>query len=189
MPPGHRATCSTSWWRRTPGLVASAGPRYFGFVVGSSLPAATAADMMTSSWDQNAFNGVLSPAAVVAEEVAGSWLKELLGIPATASVGFVTGAQEANTVALAAARQHVLAGVGWDVARDGLHGAPRVRVVVGGERHATVDRALRLLGLGTSSVEPVAVDANGAIDVSDLARRARVGPGEVRRSSACRRGT
>jgi glutamate/tyrosine decarboxylase-like PLP-dependent enzyme len=160
----------------TPGLVASAGSRYFGFVVGSSLPAATAADMMTSSWDQNAFNGVLSPAAVVAEEVAGSWLKELLGIPATASVGFVTGAQEANTVALAAARQHVLAGVGWDVARDGLHGAPRVRVVVGGERHATVDRALRLLGLGTSSVEPVAVDDNGAIDVSDLARVLASGP-------------
>jgi glutamate/tyrosine decarboxylase-like PLP-dependent enzyme len=154
----------------TPGLVASAGPRYFGFVVGSSLPAATAADMMTSGWDQNAFNGVLSPAAVVAEEVAGSWLKELLGIPATASVGFVTGAQEANTVALAAGRQHVLAGAGWDVARDGLHGAPRVRVVAGGERHATVDRALRLLGLGTASVEPVAVDSNGAIDVADLER-------------------
>jgi glutamate/tyrosine decarboxylase-like PLP-dependent enzyme len=160
----------------TPGLVASAGPRYFGFVVGSSLPAATAADMMTSSWDQNAFNGVLSPAAVMAEEVAGSWLKELLGIPATASVGFVTGAQEANTVALAAARQHVLAGVGWDVARDGLQGAPPVRVVVGGERHATVDRALRLLGLGTSSVEPVAVDDNGAIDVSDLERVLAAGP-------------
>jgi glutamate/tyrosine decarboxylase-like PLP-dependent enzyme len=138
--------------------------------VGSSLPAAAAADIMTSGWDQNAFNGVLSPAAVVAEEVAGGWLKELLGIPATASVGFVTGAQEANTVALAAARQHVLAGAGWDVARDGLHGAPRVRVVVGGERHATVDRALRLLGLGTASVEPVAVDGNGAIDVADLER-------------------
>jgi glutamate/tyrosine decarboxylase-like PLP-dependent enzyme len=162
----------------TPGLVASAGPRYFGFVVGSSLPAAAAADMMTSGWDQHAFNGVLSPAAVVAEEVAGSWLKELLGIPATASVGFVTGAQEANTVALAAARQHVLAGAGWDVARDGLHGAPRVRVVVGGERHATVDRALRLLGLGTASVEPVAVDGNGAIDVADLERVLASGPAE-----------
>ena len=160
----------------TPGLVASAGPRYFGFVVGSSLPAAAAADMMTSAWDQNSFNGVLSPAAVVAEEVAGGWLKELLGIPATASVGFVTGAQEANTVALAAARQHVLAGAGWDVARDGLHGAPRVRVVVGGERHATVDRALRLLGLGTASVEPVAVDGNGAIDVADLERVLASGP-------------
>jgi glutamate/tyrosine decarboxylase-like PLP-dependent enzyme len=144
--------------------------------VGSSLPAAAAGDMMTSAWDQNAFNGVLSPAAVVAEEVAGGWLKELLGIPATASVGFVTGAQEANTVALAAARQHVLAGAGWDVARDGLHGAPRVRVVVGGERHATVDRALRLLGLGTASVEPVAVDGNGAIDVADLERVLASGP-------------
>jgi glutamate/tyrosine decarboxylase-like PLP-dependent enzyme len=113
---------------------------------------------------------------VVAEEVAGGWLKELLGIPATASVGFVTGAQEANTVALAAARQHVLAGAGWDVARDGLHGAPRVRVVVGGERHATVDRALRLLGLGTASVEPVAVGGNGAIDVANLERVLASGP-------------
>ena len=160
----------------TPGLVATAGPRYFGFVVGSSLPVAAAADMMTSGWDQNPFNGVLSPAAVVAEQVAGGWLKELLGIPATASVGFVTGAQEANTVALTAARQHVLAGAGWDVARDGLHGAPRVRVVVGGERHATVDRALRLLGLGTASVEPVAVDGNGAIDVADLERVLESGP-------------
>ncbi len=160
----------------TPGLVASAGPRYFGFVVGSSLPAAAAADMMTSGWDQNAFNGVLSPAAVVAEEVAGSWLKELLGIPVTASVGFVTGAQEANTVGLAAARPHVLAGAGWDVARDGLRGAPRIRVVVGGERHATVDRALRLLGLGTASVEAVAVDGNGAMDVADLDRVLGSGP-------------
>jgi glutamate/tyrosine decarboxylase-like PLP-dependent enzyme len=157
--------------------VASAGPRYFGFVVGSSLPAAAAADMMTSGWDQNSFNGVLSPAAVVARRSRAAGSRSCSASPATASVGFVTGAQEANTVALAAARQHVLAGAGWDVARDGLHGAPRVRVVVGGERHATVDRALRLLGLGTASVEPVAVDDNGAIDVADLGRVLASGPG------------
>jgi glutamate/tyrosine decarboxylase-like PLP-dependent enzyme len=153
-----------------PGIVATAGPRYFGFVVGGALDAATAADVLTAAWDQNAFNATLSPAAAAAEHVAGGWLKQLLGIPATASVGFVTGAQEANTVGLAAARHKVLADAGWDVERDGLAGAPPVRVVAGEERHATVDRALRLLGFGTASLEPVAADRNGAIDPADLER-------------------
>jgi glutamate/tyrosine decarboxylase-like PLP-dependent enzyme len=153
-----------------PGLVATAGPRFFGFVVGGALDAATAADMIATGWDQCAFNAVLSPAAAAAEEAAGAWLKDLLGIPATASVGFVTGCQAANTVGLAAARHHVLAGAGWDVERDGLAGGPRVRVVASAERHATIDRALRFLGLGTALIEPVAADRNGAIDVADLAR-------------------
>ena len=108
-----------------PGLVASAGPRYFGFVVGGSLPAALAADWLTSAWDQNAGLYVLSPAAAVAEEVAAAWLVELLGLPAGTSVGFVTGATMANFTALAAARHGVLAKVGWDVERHGLQGAPR----------------------------------------------------------------
>lgn len=159
-----------------PGLMASAGPRFFGFVIGGSLPAATAADLLATGWDQCAFNAVLSPAAAAAEEVAGSWLKELFGIPAGASVGFVTGAQEANTVGLAAGRHQVLRQVGWDVERDGLHGAPAVRVVAGVERHATVDRSLRLLGFGTASVEPVAADPNGAIDIADLERVLAAGP-------------
>ncbi|GAB3765932.1 glutamate/tyrosine decarboxylase-like PLP-dependent enzyme [Nocardioides ginsengisegetis] len=153
-----------------PGLVATAGPRFFGFVIGGSLPAATAADMLTSAWDQCAFNAVLSPAAIAAERAAGSWLKDLLGIPAWSSVGFVTGAQEANTVGLAAARHHVLAVAGWDVARRGLLGGPAVRVVASAERHATIDRSLRLLGLGDDCVEEVATDANGAMDMVDLAR-------------------
>lgn len=153
-----------------PGLMSSAGPRFFGFVIGGSLPSATAADMLAAGWDQCAFNAVLSPAAAAAEEVAGAWLKDLLGIPAGASVGFVTGAQEANTVGLAAGRHRVLERAGWDVERDGLHGAPRVRVVAGAERHATVDRSLRLLGFGVASVKPVAADPNGAIDVADLER-------------------
>jgi glutamate/tyrosine decarboxylase-like PLP-dependent enzyme len=152
------------------GLLATTGPRFFGFVTGGALPAATAADMLASGWDQCAFNAVLSPAAADAEACAGNWLKDLLGIPTTASVGFVTGAQAANTVGLAAARHHVLAGTGWDVERRGLAGAPRVRVVAGVERHATVDRSLRLLGFGSDLVEPVAADANGAIDVDDLRR-------------------
>jgi glutamate/tyrosine decarboxylase-like PLP-dependent enzyme len=159
-----------------PGLMSSAGPRFFGFVIGGSLPAATAADMLAVGWDQCAFNAVLSPAAAAAEEVAGGWLKDLLGIPAGASVGFVTGAQEANTVGLAAGRHHVLGGAGWDVERDGLHGAPAVRVVAGVERHGTVDRSLRLLGLGTASIVTVAADPNGAIDLADLDRVLAAGP-------------
>ena len=126
--------------------------------------------MLASGWDQCAFNALLSPAAAVAEEVAGTWLKDLLGIPETASVGFVTGAQEANTVGLVAARHHVLARAGWDVELDGLWAAPAVRVVAGVERHATIDRSLRLLGFGAASVQAVGADANGAIDVADLAR-------------------
>lgn len=152
-----------------PGLVATAGPRFFGFVIGGALPAATAADILATGWDQCALNAMLSPAAMAAEEVAGTWLKDLLGIPGSASVGFVTGAQAANTVGLAAARHHVLAEAGWDVERRGLVGAPAVRVVAGVERHATIDRSLRLLGLGSDVLEPVPAGENGAIDVDLLA--------------------
>jgi glutamate/tyrosine decarboxylase-like PLP-dependent enzyme len=153
-----------------PALVATTGPRYFGFVVGGALDAATAADVLTTAWDQPAFNAVTAPAAAVVEDVAGGWLKELLNLPAGASFGFVTGAQAANTVSLAAARHLVLAEAGWDVEQRGLIGGPPVRVVANGERHATIDRALRLLGLGTEVLEPVATDGQGAIDVADLAR-------------------
>ncbi len=153
-----------------PGLVATVGPRYFGFVIGGALPAASAADIVAGGWDQNAFSKALSPAAAAAEDVAGDWLKELLRIPHTASVGFVTGGQAANTVGLAAARHAVLRDAGWDVARDGLNGAPRLRVVASEERHATIDRSLRLLGIGTSAIEPVATNANGAIDIVELRR-------------------
>ncbi|MCE3552567.1 pyridoxal-dependent decarboxylase [Pseudonocardia sp. RS11V-5] len=153
-----------------PGLTASAGPRYFGFVVGGALPAATAAEVLTAGWDQCAFTTALSPAAAAAERAAGRWVLELLGLPPTASVGFVTGGQAANTVGLAAARHHVLAAAGWDVEADGLAGAPRVRLVASAERHATIDRAARLLGLGRSAVVPVAARPDGAIDVADLGR-------------------
>jgi glutamate/tyrosine decarboxylase-like PLP-dependent enzyme len=156
--------------RRTaePALVATDGPRYFGFVVGGALDAALSADLLATGWGLLAFNPVTSPVAAVAEEVAGSWLKELLQIPADATVGFVTGGQGANTVGLAAARHHILAGAGWDVPQDGLLGAPRVRVIAGAERHATIDRSLRLLGFGSGLLETVAVDGNGAMDVSQL---------------------
>ena len=154
----------------------SAGPRYFGFVVGGSLDAALVADLLTSGWDQNAFNGALSPASLAFEDVAGSWLKQLLGLPASASVGYVTGAGGANTVGLAAGRSHVLAAHGWDADRDGLFGAPRLRVVASVERHATVDRSLRLLGLGDGSIDEVPATANGAMDADALAARLAAGP-------------
>jgi glutamate/tyrosine decarboxylase-like PLP-dependent enzyme len=152
----------------SPGLMASAGPRYFGFVTGGSLDAALVADVLATGWDQCAFNEALSPTAIAVEDVAGAWLKDILGLPSTASVGFVTGAQGANTVGLAAARWSVLHRHGWDVGRDGLAGAPGVRVVVGAERHATIDRAVRLLGLGERSLEVVPALSDGAMDAGAL---------------------
>jgi glutamate/tyrosine decarboxylase-like PLP-dependent enzyme len=160
-----------------PGLVCTPGPRYFGFVVGGSIDAALVADLLTTGWDQNAFNAALAPAAMAFEHVAGAWLKELLGLPASASVGFVTGAGAANTVGLAAGRSYVLAGHGWDAGRDGLAGAPQVRIVAGAERHATIDRALRLLGIGDGAVEPVPVLANGEMDPHALEAMLAAAPG------------
>ncbi len=151
-------------------LVGTVGPRFFGFVVGGSTPAAAAADMLAVGWDQNAFNPVMSPAAEAAERAAGGWVKELLGLPGGASVGFVTGAQAANTVGIACGRHQVLEQAGHDVETDGLIGAPRVRVVTGSERHATIDRSLRLLGLGTASLVPVLTDDHGTLDMEDLQR-------------------
>jgi glutamate/tyrosine decarboxylase-like PLP-dependent enzyme len=150
-----------------PGLMATPGGRFFGFVIGGTLPAALAADVLTTAWDQNAGLYVAAPAAAVAEEIAGAWLVELLGLPREASFGFVTSGQMANFTALAAARHHVLAAAGWDVERDGLHGAPRVRVVVGEKRHGTIDRALRMLGLGVPA-EIVPADDQGRLLVSEL---------------------
>ena len=151
-------------------LVGTVGPRYFGFVIGGSTPAAAAADLLAVGWDQNAFNPLMSPAAEAAERAAGDWVIDLLGLPAGASVGFVTGAQAANTVGIACGRHQVLERAGWDVEAEGLIGAPRVRVVTGSERHATVDRSLRLLGLGTASLVPVLTDDQGTIDLEDLER-------------------
>jgi glutamate/tyrosine decarboxylase-like PLP-dependent enzyme len=131
-----------------PGLVATAGPRFFGFVIGGSLPAAVGAEWLASAWDQNAAFYITSPAAAVAEEVAAGWLVELLGLPVGTSVGFVSGATMANFTALAAARHAVLARVGWDVERRGLQGAPPVTVVTHAGTHVTVYASLQMLGLG-----------------------------------------
>ena len=144
-----------------PGLVASAGPRHFGFVIGGALPAALGADWLVSAWDQCAAFHSLSPAAAAIEEIAAGWVLDLLGLPPSASVGFVTGAQAANTTGLAAARHAVLARAGWDVSRDGLIGAPRVRVLCGEQAHVTIYAALRLLGFGEAAAVRVAADSQG----------------------------
>ena len=138
------------------GLVASPGPRYFGFVTGGALPAALGADWLASAWDQNSFSAVSSPAASVVEEIACGWLLDVLGLPADAGVGLTTGAQMANVTGLAAARHALLARAGWDVAEQGLNGSPPLRVFAGEEAHVTVWRALRLLGIGRAQVEVVA---------------------------------
>ena len=152
-----------------PGVVAMSSGRYFGFVIGGTLPAALAVDWLTSAWDQNAGLYVAGPSASVAEQVTREWLVDIFGLPADASIGFVTGAQMAHVTGLAAARFHVLDAVGWDVGAKGLNGAPPVTVLVGEKRHVTVDRALRLLGLGAPTV--VAADSQGRL-VPDALREA-----------------
>jgi glutamate/tyrosine decarboxylase-like PLP-dependent enzyme len=144
-----------------PNLVSVAGGRYFGFVTGGAVPASLAADWLTSVWDQNAFSFASSPVAAVVEDIAAEWIKELLRLPAEASVAFVTGCQMAHVTCLAAARGDVLGRVGWDVNESGLAGAPPIRIVTGEKRHVTVDRALRLLGIGARSLDLVAVDEQG----------------------------
>jgi glutamate/tyrosine decarboxylase-like PLP-dependent enzyme len=160
-----------------PGLVASAGPRYFGFVVGGSLPAALAADWLVSAWDQNAGAFVMSPATALVEETAARWILELTGLPATASVGFTTGATMANLTGLAAARGAVLERAGWDVEARGLSGAPPIRLIAGEEIHATALSALRLLGLGSQSATRVAADDQGRMRPEALREALAAGGG------------
>ncbi|MET0144021.1 MAG: aminotransferase class V-fold PLP-dependent enzyme [Ilumatobacteraceae bacterium] len=152
-----------------PGLVSSGGGRYFGFVTGGTLPAAMAADWLVSTWDQNTALWVMSPGAISVQDVAGRWLLDVLDLPRDASVGFTTGAQMANWTCLASARHHVLAAAGWDVEADGLFGAPAVTVVVGEQRHSTIDRALRFLGFGTSASTVAPADDQGRMLAGPLA--------------------
>jgi glutamate/tyrosine decarboxylase-like PLP-dependent enzyme len=151
-----------------PGLIASSGPRYFGFVVGGALPVAVAADWLTSAWDQNAGGLPVAPALVVAEEIAAGWVRELLGLPAGSGVGFVTGCQMAHVTCLSAARHGVLADAGWNVEADGLQGAPFVRVLAGANAHVSIARACRLLGLGADRVRVVPADHEGRMIAADL---------------------
>ena len=145
------------------GLVSSAGPRYYGFVIGGALPAAVATDWLVAAWDQNSAVHALSPAAAAAEQVAGEWLLELLGLPAGWSTGLPTGAGLGNMVGLAVGRHVVLERAGWDVEARGLFGSPEIEVIVGDEAHATVLTALQYLGLGRDRVTRIPADANGAL--------------------------
>ena len=160
-----------------PGMVATAGPRYFGFVTGGALPVTVAADWLVSTWDGPHFGRVISPAGAAVEDVTARWVLEALGLPADARVGFVTGATVANLVGLAAARHRVLATAGWDVEEHGLAGAPAVRIVVGEEAHVSLLKALRILGFGAACVVRVPADANGAMQPALLAAALRGGDG------------
>lgn len=145
----------------SPATVATAGPRFFGFVIGGSLPAALAANWLATAWDQNTGLFVATPVATVLEEVCLRWLLDVLRLPAECGGAFVTGATMANFTALAAARHAVLKQAGWDVESDGLIGAPPITVVVGDEVHPSVIKALGLLGLGRTRVMTVPADEQG----------------------------
>ena len=152
----------------SPATVASAGGRYFGFVTGGSLPAALAANWLAGAWDQNCAFAVMSPVVAALEEIALDWLRDALHLPAGCGGGFVTGATVANFTALAAARHAVLANVGWDVEADGLFGAPPITVVVGAEVHASLVKALGLVGFGRNRVVTVPVDGQGRMRADAL---------------------
>ena len=147
----------------SPATVTSAGGRYFGFVIGGTLPAALAANWLAGAWDQNAGLFVTSPVAARIEEIVLAWFVDLFGLPSTSGAGFVTGTTMANFSALAAARTALLYRMGWDVEEKGLFEAPPIRVVVGEEVHVSLLKALSLLGLGRSRVIRVPVDAQGRI--------------------------
>ena len=149
------------------GHVGSAGGRFFGWVIGGALPSALAADWLTSTWDENATIAASGPAAAIVEEVAGAWVKQALDLPPEASFAFTTGCQMAHVTCLAAARHRLLARQGWDVEQQGLFGAPPIRVLANDQRHATSVRALRFLGVGERSVQPLATHA-GRVDPSAL---------------------
>ncbi len=162
-----------------PGLTAMGSGRFFGFVIGGSVPAAQAADVLVGAWDQNVGSNDYTPAVSAMEYVAGRWVLELLGLPSTASVGWVTGGMMANFTGLAAGRLHVLAQHGWDINAQGLQGAPEVHVVVGDERHTTIDLALNYLGLGAGRSHQVPTNDQGVMNAEDLrATLAAVPPGD-----------
>jgi glutamate/tyrosine decarboxylase-like PLP-dependent enzyme len=160
-----------------PGLIALASPRYFGFVIGGTLPAALGADWLVTAWDQIASLYVCGPSAGVAEEVAGRWVLELLDLPAEAAFGLTTGGTMANFAGIAAGRHAVLERDGWDVEANGLHGAPEVRVLVGEHAHATIFVALKMLGLGAERAARIEADEEGRMDPDALAAELDRGEG------------
>ncbi|MGJ4942909.1 pyridoxal phosphate-dependent decarboxylase family protein [Bradyrhizobium sp. HKCCYLS1011] len=160
------------------GLLGCNGGRFFGWVIGGTLPAALAADWLVSTWDQNAAIHACGPAEAVIEEIAGAWLKDLFGLPQTASFAFVTGTQMAHVTCLAAARHRLLARAGWDVEEHGLTGAPPIRVLTSSERHGSVERAVRMLGLGKRAIAALPCDGSGRLEPDVLARALDVAPSQ-----------
>lgn len=152
------------------GINGSAGGRFFGWVIGGSVPAALAADWLTAVWDQNAAAYACAPAETVIEDVAGAWLKDLLGLPPSASVAFVTGSQMAHATALAAARNALLAQRDWNVEQRGLMGAPAIRILTSNQRHGSIERAVRLLGLGSDNLIDLPVDEQGRLQPDTLSK-------------------
>ncbi len=158
------------------GLLGSTTGRFFGWVIGGNLPAALAADWLTSAWDQNGATYAVSPASSVVEEVAGRWLKEILCLPSQASFAFVTGCQMAHVTALAAARHQLLADRDWDVTRQGLTGAPSIRVLTSELRHESLGRAVGMLGLGLDNIELLPIEQDGRMSVEALAAALKAEP-------------
>jgi glutamate/tyrosine decarboxylase-like PLP-dependent enzyme len=159
-----------------PGLVATPGPRYFGFVIGGAYPVSVAAEWLAAAWDQNAGAYALSPAAAAAEEVVRTWLVDLFGLPREMSLGFTTGGTMANFTALASGRHALLRAVGWNVEEQGLYGAPELTVVTSAESHVSIFASLQMLGLGRERVVRVPTDDQGRMRPEDLrAVLARVG--------------
>ena len=158
------------------GLLGSAGGRFYGWVIGGGLPAAVGADWLTSVWDQNAGLYACGPAAAVVEEVCGAWLKDLLGLPATASFALVTGCQMAHVTCLAAARHALLARRGWDVNQHGLAGSPAIRILTSDHVHGTTTRAIRFLGLGTGNITVLETDPDSRLNPAVLARALAAAP-------------
>lgn len=152
----------------SPATMGMAGPRFFGFVIGGSLPVTLAANWLAGAWDQNSAYYRATPATAFVEQVALRWLLDLLQLPAGCGGAFVTGATVANLCALAAARHAVLKRAGWNVESDGLFGAPPITVIVGAEAHPSVTKSLGLLGLGRSRVVKIPVDAEGRLRADQL---------------------
>lgn len=152
-----------------PGIIASAGPRFFGWVIGGAVPSALAADWLSAAWDQNAALAASGPSAALVEEIAGAWLKEILGLPSEASFAFVTGCQMAHVTCLAAARHALLEKRGWHVEDQGLAGAPAIRILSSEHRHGSFERAARLIGIGSKNIESLSADSNSRLEPGALA--------------------
>ena len=152
-----------------PGLMRNQSGRFFAWVIGGTHPSALGADWLTSAWNQNSGMFTVAPAASIAEEIAGKWLKQILHLPVDASFAFVTGCQMAHFTCLSAARNHIFHASGWDIETQGFYGAPVIKVICSDQKHVTVNRALRMLGFGTNIMTHVKTDASGRIDVDDFA--------------------